>query len=231
MGEEGRLQKRIAKNLLVKLLSPTREFFGFVQDVAKAGLCVAVNRKVETGEPFQIELNVPRMKTMPLSGIVAWKREMPSISRNKFLIGMKLTKCPKEYEEYIDELLRHDYERRKEVRYRDVLEVQNDQVIDLLDAATSDVSAGGLYIRTGRPLPVGAQYELSLRGKGWPEPLMCLVEVLHTFECDPDDTDHAFGAGVRIISFKEGDKKRFTDYIKQLEAIYEFHWPTELAMV
>ena len=61
-----------------------------------------------------------------------------------------------------------------------------------------------------------------------PKELICLGEVVATFENDPDDLDHPYGAGVRIISFAEDGAKYFAEYIKSLEKLYLFHWPPEL---
>lgn len=223
-----RLQKRIAKNLLVKVKLPAVEFLAYVQDVNKGGLCIAMNRELEKGVVLDIDLNVPEMKTMHIKGVVAWRKDLPSISKNRHQVGVRITDKPDTYDLFVENLLKRDFERRRHERFQDVLEIKNNDIIDLLDAATTDVSAGGFYIRTGKPLPVGAQYEVALTGAEFKEPLICLVEVVTSFECDADNLDHPYGAGVKIISFQKDDASRFTDYIKSLEEIYRFHWPPEM---
>lgn len=109
-----------------------------------------------------------------------------------------------------------------------LLKSKKGDVLDLLDAAIEDISAAGLYVRTGKPLPIGAQYEIALLIDGSEEPLYCLGEVVAAFECEPDELDHPFGAGMKIISFVGDDGKRFADYIKHLNELYEFHWPSNI---
>lgn len=228
MSPEHRLQKRVAKNLLAKIATSTAEFFGFVQDVASTGLGFNCNRKLEVGSDLQIQLNVPKESTMNLTGKVAWLRELPTLSKSKFQVGAALTDPPENYTKFVTKLLKREYERRESPRFSDILEIQSTEVLDLLDAAVADVSAEGLYIRTGRPLPMSAQYEIALLNKeDLIEPLYCLGEVVASFECDPDDLDLPYGAGIKIISFVGGDGERFTEYIKNLGELYQFHWPEE----
>ena len=86
---------------------------------------------------------------------------------------------------------------------------------------------GGLYVRTSKPLTVGREFELALVSKNLPKPLNCLGEVVAVFECDPDNLDHPYGAGIRILSFAGDGGEHFADYIKGLEELYKFHWPEE----
>ncbi|MCZ7586865.1 MAG: PilZ domain-containing protein [Deltaproteobacteria bacterium] len=223
-----RLQKRVAKNLLAKVQAGAFQFFGHVNDLAKTGLGMSCNRSLQVGQELEFDLNVPTEKTMKMKGTVVWCRDLPSISKNRYLVGVRLTDRPEHYESFVERLLRREYERREHTRFTDVLEISSDDVMDLIDAATLDVSAGGLYVRTGRPLEVGRQFEMSLKSASLETPLMCLVEVIASFECGEDDLDHPYGAGVRIISFVGEDETRFGDYIRSLEKLYRFHWPEEL---
>ena len=222
------MQKRVARNLLAKVGTQTAQFFAYVQDLAQQGLGMTCNRKLDQGTEVEVQLNVPGHATMNLKGKVAWRRDLPVISKNRYQIGVALADPDPQYVTYVEALIKRDYERRKEVRFSDVLEVKSEDVLDLLDTAVADVSAGGLYVRTGKPLTVGKQFELALVGKGLPKPLYCLGEVVAVFECDPDNLDHPFGAGIRIVSFVGGDGKLFADYIRSLEDLYKFHWPEDI---
>lgn len=226
--EEHRFQKRVAKNLLAKVMTPTMEFFGFVQDLAQGGLGFTTNRKIDPGTNVDIRLNIPKKPTMLLTGRVAWRRDLPTLSKNKYQLGIALQEPPAAYTEFVVSLIQTEMERRQDKRFSDILEIQNEDVLDLLDAATADVSAGGLYVRTGRPLPVGKQFELKLAAPELAEPIFCLGEVVATFDCDPDDLDHAYGAGIKIVSFIGESRERFSAYIRSLDELFKFHWPPEL---
>jgi len=226
---EHRRQKRVAKNLLAKVKAPAAEFFAYVQDLAKNGIGFCCNRKIDIGTQLAMDLNIPGHATLNITGKVLWKRDLPVISKNKYQYGIGLTDPPEKFVAWVESLIKMAYERRQHPRFTDVLTVESTDVLDLLDAATSDISAGGLYIRTSRPLEVGTQYEMALSSRQITEPIQCLAEVVSVFETDMDDLDHPYGAGVRFISFVGEDGKRFADYIKSLEELYRFHWPPDLA--
>lgn len=228
MGEELRRQVRVSKILLVRIQKGFIQFFGNIVDLAKNGVGLACQRELDMSDELKLAINVPNRKTMDLEGAIVWKLELPRFSKNRFQYGVRLRDPGEEYLEYVDGLVRREYERRAHHRFAMLLEVSNDDVLDLLDAAAQDVSAGGLYIRTGTCLPIGSEYEISLKGAGLDYPLECLVEVVASFETDADDLDHPYGAGVKILSFKADGEKRFAEYLRQLDALYQFHWPEDL---
>ena len=137
MGEEQRLQKRIARNLLCKVGTSTAEFFGYVQDLAKQGLGLTCSRNLDTGTAVTLQLNVPGKSTMRLVGKIAWRRELPAISKNRFHIGVALDHPDEQYVEYVEGQLRRDYERRKDMRFSEVMEIKNEDVLDFLDTAVA----------------------------------------------------------------------------------------------
>lgn len=228
MGKSDRLQLRVSKSLLAKVTVSFTEFYAYVQDLNKGGIGMVCNRDMVVGEEVKVSVNVPQRKNVMVEGNVVWRRELPSVSKHRYQYGVKIETKPEEYEEYIEELIKKQYERRRHPRFKAVLEVKNEDVMDLLDAATEDVSAAGLYIRTGRPLPVGGQFQMALSDEDFDQPIYCIGEVVTSFECDSDSMDQPYGAGVKIISFVGDDGERFTDYIRQLENLYEFHWPENL---
>lgn len=226
---DNRRQHRVSKNLLAKISTEHGAFFGYVQDLAPKGLGMTCNRDMEPGTPLTLELNVPKMPTMQLAGRVAWRRSLPSISRSKFQYGVALPEPPDSFTQFVRSLLKRDFERRGDKRFTDVLAVDHDDVLDLIDAATSDISAGGMYIRTSNPLAIGNQYELKLNNDRIGEPIFTLVEVTAVFDTDPDDLDHPYGAGVKFISFGKDGEQRFAQYIQSLEELFHFHWPEGVA--
>jgi len=220
--------KRVAKNLLAKVILPSTEFFGFIMDLSTYGLGFTCNRSLPVGEQLQISLNVPQRRNMKLTGAVTWNRTLPATSKNRFQYGVKLFSKPNDYDEYVHKLFIKENLRRKHPRYREVLEVKNDDVLELMDAATQDISEEGFYIRTGRPLTVGQKYDMALTTSEFDKPMQCKVEVVAVFNCEPDGFDHPYGAGVRILSFDGDSGDRFAMYIRNLEKLYNFPSPDQV---
>ncbi|MDP8256180.1 MAG: PilZ domain-containing protein [Candidatus Alcyoniella australis] len=216
---------RVSKYLLAKVKTEQGSFFAYVQDVATGGIGMTCNRDLGINTKLEITVNVPNRKNIEILGYPVWIRDLPVIARNKYIYGIKVPNPPEDYSEYVEELLRYEYERRSHPRYSDMLVIKSDDVLDLLDAATSDVSAKGLYVRTSRLLVRGQQIEMQLIGSDLADPITCLVEIANSFTCQDDNLDHPYGAGVRIISFSKESAGRFSQYIKQLEELYKFHWP------
>jgi Tfp pilus assembly protein PilZ len=226
---EKRRQHRVAKNLLARITTTTASFFAYVQDLAKVGVCFSCNNKLANGEEVQLALNMPSRPTMALKGRVVWTRSLPSISKNKYQYGVRLIEPMPEYLRVVEELIKRDFERRKHSRFLDVLVVEAKDVLDLLDASTVDISAGGLYIGSNRPLEMGAQYTLKLFEPNMSAPIYCLVEVVVVYDTTGEEFDHPYGAGVRFISFADDGEKRLTQYIRSLETLYRYHWPSDAA--
>lgn len=226
---EQRRQLRIARNLLAKVAQSGGSFFAYVQDLAKNGVGFTCNRPLAIGDAVDVALNIPGQPTIALKGKIVWQRNLPVISRNKYQYGLTLAEPSPSFDRYVENQLKREYEHRRDARYTDILTVENADVMDLLDAATEDISAGGLYIRTGAPLEMGRQLELKLSGPQLAEPLFCLAEVVAVFDADPDDLDHPYGAGVRFISFSGDGADRFKEYLRGLESLFHFHWPPRQA--
>jgi Tfp pilus assembly protein PilZ len=224
---EKRRQARVAKNLLGKLYTKTSDFLVYVHDLAKNGLGFTCNRDLTVGDEVRIALNVPGYATMTLEGRLSWHRSLPVVAKARHQYGLVVAKPTAEYLTLLDTMLRRDYERRRDPRFTDVLVVESDDILDLLDAATSNVSAGGLYICTNVELEMARQYELKLSGVQLTEPILCLVEVVAVFDTNIDELTHPFGAGVKFVSFAGDGEKRFIDYIRSLEDLYRYHWPKE----
>jgi hypothetical protein len=225
---DSRLQARIEKNLLAQISHGGEKFFGYIQDISKLGLGFACNKDMNVGDMVELLLNIPHCKSMRISCTVAWKKSSHSLSKNRFHYGARIVAKDDGFDNLVEANLKVTYERRAMPRFNETVEIRNDDVFDLLEAATGDVSASGLYIRSMRPLQIGAQIELSLLIESGGPPITCLAEVVAAFECDPDDENkHPYGAGVKIISFAGDDGKRFADYIRQLTKLYHFHWPEQ----
>ncbi|MDP8255989.1 MAG: PilZ domain-containing protein [Candidatus Alcyoniella australis] len=222
--EEQRLRLRVSRQLLAMVSYADERFAVYIQNMTEKGIGISGNRNLEIGVELGVEVNIPQNPTLQLGGVVSWSRSLPVIATHKFMMGVRLIEPPLTYIDYVAQLTKRDFERREHPRYSDILEIYSDDVLDLLEAATADVAAKGLYVRTRRMLQVGQHLEMKLCGKNL-DPLYCLAEVMTSFQCDEDSLDHPFGAGVRILSFAGSNEARFLDYLKYLKHLYEFHWP------
>jgi type IV pilus assembly protein PilZ len=76
---------------------------------------------------------------------------------------------------------------------------------------TRNISRGGTYIRTTRPLPVGTRFLFRLAVPGRPEPFPLAGEVVHAGA----EGDEA-GMGIRFVWSDEGERRRFEAVVEGL---------------
>jgi hypothetical protein len=215
---------RLPRNLIAKVGKSTGNFLAYVFDLSKNGMCITCNQVLVSGEKVTVSLNTPGHSDFLFNGSVAWQRTMPPMAKHKFQYGINLVR-EREYEienfdKFLELQIRHDYEMRQHPRYPDVIAVENKDVIGLMDAAATNASLGGLYIRTREPLDVGHEYEIKLSNERLAKPIYSLVEVVSSFQNETDAFDHPYGAGIRFIAFMDDGKKRFIEYLKGLEEFY-----------
>lgn len=228
MAEKRHSKKRITRIFLSKISMGDETLIGYIQDLGLSGIGVTCNTPISVKTEMKLAVNLPNRVPMTISGAVVWRRRLPEVSRHKFLYGVRITQdVPKEYAEFIDEEYDRAMERRQETRMRFFLSIAGKDVLKLIDASTEDVSAKGLYIRTKELLEVGADYTLTLEGEQMESPIVCMGRVVSCFECDADNFEHSYGAGIKIISFQEGDEKRFRIFLEGLADLYRYHWPVK----
>lgn len=76
---------------------------------------------------------------------------------------------------------------------------------------TRNVSAGGMFVRTARPLPPGTRFAFRLEIPGRPEPLHLTGEVVHGTA-----TGEAAGMGLRFVWEDEAARAEFEALVERL---------------
>ena len=220
---EKRIHRRLEKQLFAKITTSDVSSFGFVLDLTKAGVGLSTNTELKPGAALSIELNIPQYKSIRIDGEVLWVRDLPVVSKHKYLVGVRIEDPTNVYSEYIEFQIKREYEIRRDPCSTSALKVEEEDVFDLLEASREKVFAKGLYIRTDTLFPMEQQIDLRLTGNDF-DPVCCLGEVVASFVTD-EESEKPYGAGIKIISFARGDKIRFTNYLMNLEKLYRFHWP------
>ncbi len=217
---------RLPRSLMVKIDCADGQCLGYVNDMAKSGIGIFCDRELPEQSRLAVAMTVAGSPIV-LQGQVVWRRAMPVVARTKFQYGVKLAGDLTVYRAFLASQIRHDFELRRHPRYPEVLVVKNGDVLDLLDAAVTNVSVGGLYIRVKRPLAVGDECEMELQNDRLVEPIFCLGEVVEAFLTEADAFAHEYGAGIRIVAFRGDGQARFAEYLKGLENVYAFYWATD----
>ncbi len=100
-------------------------------------------------------------------------------------------------------------DRRRATRAPIQLEVQYRQLNGFFADYTRNLSRGGTFIRTGRPLPVGTVFEFSLIVPHLAEPLTVFGEVTWIVLERQATADQEPGMGIRFVD--EGGRRELLD--------------------
>jgi type IV pilus assembly protein PilZ len=94
-----------------------------------------------------------------------------------------------------------DRERRADVRRPIELKVEYKRLNTFFADYTKNISRGGTFIKTSRPLPVGTEFLFKLLVPGRPDPLTIHGEVQRIIEGTADDEA---GMAIKFV-YREGD--------------------------
>lgn len=75
---------------------------------------------------------------------------------------------------------------------------------------TKNISKGGTFIRTGKPLPIGTRFVFLLSVPSWPESLVLDGEVAWTRD------DEETGMGIRFVFSDEGERRRLEAQVQRM---------------
>ncbi|CAN5901040.1 hypothetical protein BH11MYX2_BH11MYX2_29600 [soil metagenome] len=95
-------------------------------------------------------------------------------------------------------------ERRSEARRPIELKVEYKRLNTFFADYTKNISRGGTFIKTGRPLPIGTEFLFKLLVPGRDEPLTIHGEVQRIIDGTGDGPDEEAGMAIRFV-YREGD--------------------------
>lgn len=102
-------------------------------------------------------------------------------------------------------------EHRRHPRAPIELKVSYHRLNSFLVDYTRNVSVGGMFVRTARPLAPGTRFEFRLTVPGHAEPLSLVGEVIHRVEEGPEK-----GMGLRFVWEDEGAAEAFRRAVERL---------------
>lgn len=108
-------------------------------------------------------------------------------------------------------------ERRKHPRVQAVLKVEYQRPADLLEDYITDLSEGGIFIRTSLPLEVGQQIQFSLSFPGLLEPVNLVGVVRWRRETTDDDEQFPTGIGVEFLFSDDNARQQLRALVGMLK--------------
>lgn len=223
MSEQNRLQERRAEKLIVKFGTQKLNNIGFVSNVSRGGIGIKAHGSYPKGTVLHVALDVTAGKTLKILGEVRWTRDFSHLPTHRGLkeMGIKLLEESPEYQEYIKERIARENERRQHERFEDAMEVVFDDPHELMKQYGENISQGGLYIRSEKPLPEGTITKIRLVIPDLMDAIHVVAKVVRV-EVLLEDTGVAYGIGLKFVEIQEEDQNRFSAYVEKVKGLLEF---------
>ena len=109
-------------------------------------------------------------------------------------------------------------ERRSSPRHAITLKVDYKRMNTFFADYAKNISKGGTFIRTNKPLDVGTEFVFVLSIPGQPDHLQLKGEVVWTVEEDIADEERPAGMGIRFRFAEESERRELEDFVQKLMA-------------
>ncbi len=200
---------------------------GFTKDISLSGAKIASPTALAPGSKVSLAIeNNKGEECVKAKGVIRWIKEpdKENPKRDLFHMGVELTWHDEEYFRYLADLIEAEREKsnsgkeqREHFRHKERVEVIFDDPEELIGQFAQNISRGGIFVNTDRPLAKGR--EVSLR-MVLPQ-IMSDIEVKGkvAFSIDLPFAERLMrppGMGIKFIRFENDDKKRFFDYLEKL---------------
>jgi uncharacterized protein (TIGR02266 family) len=223
MSEQQRVQERRAERIIVKFGTQKLNNLGFVTNVSRGGLGIKAHGAYPKGTVLMVAMDVTAGRTIKLVGEVRWMRDFSHLPTQRGLkeMGIKLLDESPEYQSYLRERIGRESDRRVHERFQDAMEVVFDDPKDLLKQYGENISEGGFYLRSDRPLAEGDRIKVRLVIPDLMDAIHAEAEVVR-LEVLLEDTGVAYGLGVKFVDVPAEDEKRLNGYIEKLRTLLTF---------
>ncbi|MFH1489720.1 MAG: TIGR02266 family protein [Pseudomonadota bacterium] len=110
-----------------------------------------------------------------------------------------------------------DFSARTEPRIPKTLSLTYKDRSAFIKAYTGNISIGGLFIKTEKPLKQGETFLLKLQLPGLAEPMAIKSEVAWSKKGDGKAESEVSGMGIRFVEMTKADSRSLADYIKEIQ--------------
>ncbi len=107
-------------------------------------------------------------------------------------------------------------DRRSSPRHAITLRVDYKRMNTFFADYAKNISKGGTFIRTSKPLDIGTEFVFVLSIPGQPDQLQLRGEVVWTVEEQEADGDHPAGMGIRFRFAHESERTSLEGFVQKL---------------
>jgi type IV pilus assembly protein PilZ len=208
------------------------EYVGHSVDISMAGIHIASTTAIPKGTKVLVGFGKDKQNIdSRVKGEIVWmvrsKKTQQKISNSH--MGVRIAWRDERFLKYIATLIEKKKnadqpgaEDRGEIRYEHRIEVIFEEMGEALQQISENVSRGGIFVCTDRPLPPKTEVSLKIVIPQIMEEIKATGRVAHIV-----DLRHAVkmgrppGMGIKLLGFAPGHAKKFTNFIKKLAIAYQ----------
>jgi CRP/FNR family transcriptional regulator, cyclic AMP receptor protein len=123
-----------------------------------------------------------------------------------------LVAMAKRFEKMVNRVI--DFSSRSEVRVKKTLSLTYKDDMAFVRAYLGNISSGGLFVKTEKPLPRGEQFQLRLQLPHLSEPLRVSCEVVWARHSAQATLKEPAGMGVKFLEMSQKDSDALKQYLK-----------------
>jgi uncharacterized protein (TIGR02266 family) len=109
-----------------------------------------------------------------------------------------------------------EFSSRTDMRIQKTLSLTYKDDQAFISAYTSNISTGGLFVKTDKPLRLGDQFLLRLQVPALPEPLKVSCEVAWVRSTVEASKKEPAGMGIKFIEMSKGDREALKQYLGKI---------------
>ena len=107
-------------------------------------------------------------------------------------------------------------DKRQDARHAITLRVDYKRMNTFFADYAKNISKGGTFIRTGKPLDIGTQFNFVLTVPNRTEQLQLKGEVMWTVDDATATEEHPAGMGIRFRFTDPGERAKLDDFVQKL---------------
>ncbi len=223
--EKRRIRPRIIATVEVRYKSVKDFLIEYSRDLSKGGIFLTTPDPLPEGSEIRLLLYLPdSSKEVKVLGKVIHTINSEGGRQRGQEPGMGIEfidfspSSRREVSEYIDGLLaKKDIvieKRRQHPRFDARIKVGFKSIRDFLWEYSEDISKGGIFIKTTKPMPLESIVQLKLYLPGKSREISVVGEVIYVVkEGEPQKTP---GMGLQLIDFDKEGKKEIDEYLEEL---------------
>lgn len=120
----------------------------------------------------------------------------------------------KRFEKMVNRVI--DFSARSEMRVQKSLSLTYKDNMAFVRAYLSNISPGGLFVKTDKPLPAGEQFLLRLQLPNFPEPLKISCEVVWARNRGEATEKEPAGMGVKFLEMNKKENEMLKQYLGRI---------------